>query len=293
MNKEELSVLEVVAYFGQWQRALTFIEIKNFLYQQPLSDEQLANTVNNLCNKHKLVVDCGYIALSQSSITATINRQTTLTILRQRALRIASIISSTPYIQSVILMNSVAMQTNRKESDIDFLVITAPGHLYFARALALIKLKILGLHKNHHLQAGRACLGYWLTEDNLDVRKYRCDDRTNAMWIATMVPLFGVQTYNQFIKVNDYIFDLLPNWKKHQVAHLAGDKEQGLDVGKYGVLEKIIFHLSQRKIMRDSEFANSKLLVCAPNILKMHSVDHRPNYIRKMQSILDILSPKR
>ncbi len=283
------ATLTTLAYFEQFKRALTKSELHSLMWDRPAFAEAVESALQDLIKRNILQQDRQYYGLSSDTLKATFKRQRLMVVWRDRALRIASILSSIRGIKSIILMNSLAMQTCHTESDIDLLIITEPNSLYLSRTIGLLNLKVRGLAKTKSRTARRACLGYWLSNNNLAVEQYQTDIYSAVYWVATMVPLFGLNGYQSFIKSNAWVSQYLPNWMAHQTAHLPGSNQTSARAIST-FLNQALFPLHRARVLADPEFANSSEKVVEIDRLKLHSVDHRPSYAQKMQSILDILS---
>lgn len=287
MDNIDASVLHTLAYFEQFNRALTLDDIYVYLWGARANRD----TIKDGIYKSKYIFKKNnYFALSQDSIELTLKRQELIIERRKSALQIADLIRQYPGVASILLMNSLAMQTVKKTSDLDFLIICKKNSLYSTRLAILAELKRKGLAKSKGAQAGLACLGYWLTEDKLDVWKYQTDELTAAYWIATMVPLYGINGYRKFIEANKWIYRLLPNWRRHEVAHIPSKNNDSYHTGN--IIEYIAYYFSRTKILLDPEFRKSKELVCTKSILKLHSLDKRPEYGKKTQNIIDNIKVK-
>ncbi len=289
MNPTENAVLQTLAYFEQFERALTIEELHQFLWDKAVFQSGVQTIVSDL-RKQKLVVMDDYIGLSKSSVASTKERQELLMVRRAKALRIASTLQQLPGVHSVILINSSALQTLTRESDIDFLLITESDSLYISCTLAIPHLELRRLMKSSHRQAGKACLGYWVTEHDLELHQYQTEMHSAAYWLASMVPLSGYAGYTRLIAENSWVHQYLPNWTMHEVAHLP-------ELPPYTwsgapLINRLLWPLHRAKVMADPTFRNSSEMVCTLDRLKLHSIDQRPEYGQKMQSILDILLQK-
>ncbi|GEM_PF-5953079 len=289
MTPVERSILETLAYFAQFERALSGYDLHQYLWDKPVFRSAVDQATNSLIKRNVIVQQQGLYALSAHSLKVTLGRQRLLEERRDLALYMAEVLQRIPGIRSVILQNSTAMQTLKPQSDIDLLVITDSKTLYSTRAAAIINLEIRGLNKRKGNQAGKACLGYWLT-DHLDLQKYQTEQHTAAYWLATMVPLVGLPGYQKLIDANRWVKDSLPNWMPHTVAHLPERPVSSSRI--FTSVEPLLYRLSKAKVLRDPEFKHSHEMVCTPTMLKLHSIDKRPSYGHKMQSILDILYSK-
>jgi len=294
MTPTENAVFSTLAYFEQFRRALMLPELHQLLWQSNVYQtavEDVLKRYNGSVIYSQTIGNIEYYALSSATLNATKKRQQTVREIRGRSLKIAMVIAKVKGVRSVIVMNSLAMQTLNAQSDIDFLIITNSGSLYATRTFVLANLETRGLKKNKREQAGRACLGYWLSEDNLSVKKYQTEPRTAAYWIASMVPLYGIEGYKQFIKANKWVFADLPNWREHEVAHIENYQ---LPITNYQLkwMENLLFRISKWRVMLNAEFRSSNELVCTPSTLKLHSIDKRPSYGKNTENIMQAVREK-
>ena len=79
-----------------------------------------------------------------------------------------------PFVKALILTGSMTTGIDGKLSDIDLLVITAPGRLYTARFFVVLLTAITGWRRKpgDTNPAGKFCLNYFLAEDNLDIKPH-------------------------------------------------------------------------------------------------------------------------
>lgn len=76
-----------------------------------------------------------------------------------------------PFVKAVILTGSMTRGEDTPASDIDLLIITSPKRLYTARFFATFWTALTGWRRklNDKNPAGKFCLNYYLTFDNLDI----------------------------------------------------------------------------------------------------------------------------
>ena len=67
-----------------------------------------------------------------------------------------------PFVRAAALAGSQAMGQEKETSDIDLLIITAPGFLWLARTLVTAYLQILGKRRHGQKIANRFCLNHYL-----------------------------------------------------------------------------------------------------------------------------------
>ena len=67
-----------------------------------------------------------------------------------------------PFVRAAALAGSQAMGQQKKTSDIDLLIITAPGFLWLARTLVTAYLQVVGKRRHGQKIANRFCLNHYL-----------------------------------------------------------------------------------------------------------------------------------
>lgn len=104
----------------------------------------------------------------------------------RRAARVALLLAGLPFVRLVGLTGSVAAGRADRLSDIDFLLVTAPGRLYTVRLAVTLTVHLLGLRRSGRRIAGRICLNRYHTSDDLEVRPHTA---YHAEDLARMIPL--------------------------------------------------------------------------------------------------------
>jgi len=111
-------------------------------------------------------------------------------------------IARLPFIRMVAVTGSLAVNNTESRADIDYFIVTEPGHLWTCRALAL------ALGRLAALQGLNLCPNYLVTTYALafpDQNLYAAHE------IAQMVPLYGLDVYAEIRRRNAWVADLLPN----------------------------------------------------------------------------------
>jgi len=92
----------------------------------------------------------------------------------KKARRAATWLQIAPFVRFVAVTGSLSRGEAKPDSDADLFVVTEPGHLYTARAFALILLQYTGQRVN--VEAGRiggaVDPNYWLSSDHLDIQPH-------------------------------------------------------------------------------------------------------------------------
>ncbi len=130
------------------------------------------------------------------------------------AKKAAKLISKIPSVLFIGITGSLAMMNAKKESDIDFLIITKSGWLWVTRLLVYCFLNttsyILRKPQSEN-ERDALCLNMWLDENDLVWNK---KDRNiyTAHEIAQIIPLYNKnKTYQKFLYLNRWILNYWPN----------------------------------------------------------------------------------
>ena len=113
-----------------------------------------------------------------------------------------------PFIDLICVCNSLPIYAIDEESDIDLFVIAKKNRLFLARFALTLLTTLFGVRRHGTKTKARFCLSFYVTEDNLDLKKISREpyDIYLAYWIKTMEPIAGnFETYQK-------ILDLSRHW---------------------------------------------------------------------------------
>jgi hypothetical protein len=200
---EQLSnaILQTAAYADVFDYPLTSGEIHRYLIglhaprkevERFLEDSPLLSRVGNyysLPNREKLV-------------ETRRRRERVSALLWPQAIVYGRIIARLPFIRMVAITGALAVNNTDERDDIDFFIVTEPGRLWFCRGLVLM------VRRAAVLQGVTLCPNYLISLRTLDFA-----DRTlyTAHEITQMVPLAGLDVYEQIRKRNNWVQRFLPN----------------------------------------------------------------------------------
>jgi hypothetical protein len=194
--------------------------------------------------------------------------------------KVLKIIRLAPFVKMIAVINSLSYNNSREDSDIDILIIAKKGRLWMARALTVLLLEIIGQNKNQWYQAGKFCLGFAFDESRLDIEKIKFkNDIDFTYWLANLTPVYDRGIYQDFIKVNSWIHQELPNWqeKKLKIQSSKCKIMEKLLIGKFGdALEKWLAKIQIAKIWQEPKNKRQGASVIAdPGMMKLHPYDKR------------------
>ncbi len=118
------------------------------------------------------------------------------------AARYGQVIAGLPFVRMAAVTGSLAVNNAEARADIDYFIVTEPGHLWTCRALAL------ALGRLAARQGVNLCPNYLVT-----TRALAFPDRNLyvAHELAQMVPLGGLDIYAEIRRRNAWVSDYLPN----------------------------------------------------------------------------------
>ena len=120
----------------------------------------------------------------------------------KKAIRYGRWIASLPFVRMAAVTGSLSMDNAEAGKDIDYLLVTAPNRLWTVRAMTLALARIARLESIH------LCPNYLLTTNALAL-----DERSlyAARELTQMIPLSGMDVYEQMRRLNAWADEFLPN----------------------------------------------------------------------------------
>ncbi|GMR25748.1 MAG: hypothetical protein BMS9Abin39_1073 [Ignavibacteria bacterium] len=125
-------------------------------------------------------------------------------------------ISHFPYVRGVLLSGSISKGYMDEKADIDYFIITAPNRLWIARILLVLFKKMFLLNSYKFF-----CINYFISTTDLEIEEKNI---FTAIELATLIPMYGVDVYNDLYEANQWIKTYVPNYPKRDVANLLASK---------------------------------------------------------------------
>jgi hypothetical protein len=200
----EEAILHTVLYADIFDYPLTPAEIHYFLISTPAAPETVLSLVQNSARlRSRLCLTHGYVTIRGRQSIAALREERGRSSARLwlAARRWATAIGGLPFVRMVAVTGALAMDNAPAGDDIDYLIVTAPGRVWLARALAVALVRVARL-----LGVG-LCPNYVLARSALRQHQrnlYAAHD------LAQMVPLVGHQVYAEMRAANRWASAFLP-----------------------------------------------------------------------------------
>lgn len=196
------AIRNTLAYADLFRYPLTAHEVHRYLHEVEIDGASLRAAL--AVRLEGVEQEGGYYAPAGGSGLAAHRRSGRLASasLGARARGYATLLRYLPYVRMVGLTGSLAMCNPARRSDIDLMIVTAPGRVWLCRAAVVALVRLVGLWGDV------LCPNYLVAEDALVL-----DDVTiyDAHELAQMVPLYGREAYLRLWSANPRLQALLPN----------------------------------------------------------------------------------
>jgi len=127
-------------------------------------------------------------------------------------------ISHFPFVRCVLLSGSISKGYMDEKADIDYFIITAPNRLWIARILLVFFKKMFLLNSYKFF-----CINYFISTSELEIEEKNI---YTAIELATLIPMYGADVYDDLYESNQWIKTYVPNYPKRDVANLPAFKKK-------------------------------------------------------------------
>jgi hypothetical protein len=306
----EEAIVRTIAFFDLFSYPLTVFEIWKYLdVNAELSEimESLDNSAEKFpsppLSRGKIECKNGfYFLIGRGDIIKERMARYNYTDKKfKRAVWIAKIFKFVPWIKMIAIGNIIGAHNLKKESDIDFFIITENRRIWLARFFCVLIIKILGLRPRPGETKDKICLSFFASEEDLNLEGLMFgesrDDREERdfyfiYWLAGLAPIYDRENiFAEFIKKNDWLKDYLPNWQSSTISYRynAGGSfswfYRDLVDMFFGGLEKRIKEIQLEimpKQIKDIMNMDSRVVV-NEKMIKLHVNDRREEYGNKFR----------
>jgi hypothetical protein len=199
-------------------------------------------------------------------------------------------VTTLPFVRMAAVTGSLAMNNAAAgDDDIDFLIVTRKGRVWFARGLVLL------LVHAAERRGIELCPNYVLAEQHLEIAPANI---YTAHELAQMVPLSGFQTYRRLLASNAWISSYLPNAAPHPgpgrtpgaVARRGQQLAEATLSGRLGdAVERWERERKIPRLRRIAAASGGSGAIYTPNLCKGHADDHAAALARRFATRLAAL----
>lgn len=305
----ETAILSTLAYHDIHNYPLKKSELWRWLYfgwpviesrPDQISADQFSATLDSLLRQRRVETKGGYYFFPGRE-SLVILRLERFELARKKwdiAHRGARLLRTAPFIRLVAVANTLAINNVRRESDIDFFIVTKDQRLWTSRFVITGTLEAHDLRRHGDKVKDRICLSFYLTEVNADVRPLLLSDGDPyfAFWIAQLVPLFDNGGWQAVRRANSWLESIMPHAFSETPAPPVFDN--GWTTFARGAREWLLYNwfgdgierylrAAQRLKMRLNKESlqdqGDTRVVIRSAIVKAHEADRRAEYRQKFR----------
>lgn len=310
----EQSILRTLAYASVTKYPLTLVQLYNWLWHPPIGVDFSAYCaeVERLVDAQKIVrVHHRYMLPGDESLVEehAVHYLESWSKLR-RARRFVRLLSYAPFVRGFTIVNTLALDNTRKDSDIDIAVIVHSGRLWTARFFTIAPLKLLRVRPRKDATRDTICISFFVSDHDMCLES-SANGPDDVFWryrVSVYRPVWelrGSGTWQKFYEANAWLKKDLPFSQPvasdpHVEVHdrglsrlLRGVQEWMLSGAVGDWCEKQIEKLQRRILpiqLRELEKAPGTSVVLNAQMLKFHSTDRRDEVQRAWQEKCRILS---
>ena len=109
-----------------------------------------------------------------------------------------------PFVRGVFVSGELSKNATQRKSDVDFVIVSAPGRLWIARTLMIAFKKIFLLNSKKFF-----CVNYHVTGNHLTLGER---DVYVATEVAHLKPLYNSSLFGEYLRANGWITSFFPNF---------------------------------------------------------------------------------
>lgn len=203
MKTKIVSALKTILYFSLFKYPLTRTEI--FQFSDSSSQQEVDREIKLLLDKGVIYnFDGFYVDVNDPDrVERRLKGNEMARNIMPKAIKVSRKIAKFPYVKSVALSGALSKGYYDHEGDFDFFIITKPNRLWIARTLLVLYKKIFLLNSKKYF-----CVNYFISTDQLEIQEKNLFTATE---IATLIPLYGKEVFEDFMAANTWATPYFPN----------------------------------------------------------------------------------
>ncbi len=276
------SIIKTLAYYDIFDYPLNVTEIYQNLGTNSVSLSDIQNEIEYLC-KAGLIFNKNDFYLLRNNPNFISRRLIGNRLAEKKlnsAYRMTKFISKFPYVRAILLSGSISKGYMEADSDVDYFIITHPNRLWVTRLLLMLFKKVFLFNSRKVF-----CINYFVDTETLEIEEKNIFTATE---LATLIPTYGKELYDELNSRNAWIREFYPNFPKRDTERLANKNvsliKKSLEIllgnsfgDKLDDFAMSLFEKSNHKKYRDY---NSKDFQVAFKTSK-HESKHHPKFFQK------------
>ena len=289
------SILKTIAFFDLFDFPLTAEEIKEYLYnyKNPIHIKEIKGTLDEMEEIDK--IHDYYVLKGREKLFDT--RKARKFIAEKfwgRTRQYGQYIVKVPFVKMVAVCNNLAYDNATEQSDIDLFIVIQKNRMWIARFLITLILQFHGVRRHKDKIAGRFCLSFFVTPKKLDMEPLllKPEDPYMAYWTKLLMPIYGEETYHQFITENEnWLYEKcglkFSDLTKKQLSFKGKSRSkkfwEWILKGWFGnLLELILKKTFKKRTLKKAKHLGPEASVSVTDdMLKFHNVDRRKEFYEK------------
>ena len=216
------SIIKTLAYYDIFDYPLTAEEIYHNLGANHVFSMDVVNEIEKLCSVCLVYKENNFYLLRDKK--DFVNKRLAGNKLAEKrmksAYRMSKFISKFPYVRAILLSGSISKGYMEKDSDVDYFIITHPNRLWITRLLLMLFKKIFLLNSRKVF-----CINYFVDTDTLEIEEKNIFTATE---LATLIPTYGTELYNELYDRNNWLKHFYPNFPKRNTTRILTEKQNVL-----------------------------------------------------------------
>lgn len=214
-------VLSSLFYFDIFSYPLTAQEIlqfSNLSANTKLSAQELEPILDYLLDKKYLYQIENFYLLSNNPDWVLQRKENNkrAELFLAKAQKMTRLIRCFPYIRAVFISGSLSKNVMPEDGDIDYFIVTSPNRLWVTRSFLILFKKFFLFNSHKYF-----CVNYFVDENCLEIEE---KNRFTATEVATLLPLYGAEIYEEFWQKNRWIESHYPIVQQRCIKHLPTTK---------------------------------------------------------------------
>lgn len=193
------------------------------------------------------------------------------------ARRFVELFKICPFVQSVLLVNSIGQNNMRDSGDIDFLIITAPRRLWLTRLFCTGIAKLSNSRPTKENKKDKICLSFYLSAEDMNLKEFEIADGDPYFfyWLRSLVLLYNKNgTFENFLADNNLFSHY--SGKTSLTPFLKSNK-----VWDYLEKAALNFQLAIMSPVLKKAINNSDGVVINDKAIKLYLSDKRQEYAKE------------